>query len=272
MAVSDFAQELVRVAREQLAEFGGLDEGSDKLSRQIRHYWEDIGLRFPDGPNEGGVEVPWSAVFVSWCMMTAGATREEFKFSSGHWEYVKAAIRNADKGTGVFRAVPIDRAPVEVGDLIHVNRDVREGVPGTTTYDQARTTTTGYSSHCDIVIEVERGVAKVIGGNLHDTRSLDTHDLTSAGFVKQQSRNPYISVVKNLKGATAQEDDVMATTIKIDEPGENQLWLYAGGQRRPFKDPREITELREKKLLDDKETSLSRAVFNNIPIMPGASS
>lgn len=265
MAVSDFAQELVRVVRGQLAEFGGLDESHPKLRKQIKRYWEETGHRFPDRPKRPGEETPWSAVFVSWCLMEAGATKEEFKFAPAHAIYVKKAIENADKGVGVFRAMPIEKARVEVGDLIHANRE-----NGRITYDQARTRDK-YPSHCDIVVAVGSGFAEVIGGNLRNTRAMDTVELTAGGFVKQKSRNPYISVVKNLKGRiTAEEDEVMATVIKIDDPNDHQLWLYAGGQRRPLKSVPEINELRQKGLLDNGEIRLSPAVFNEIPIMPGA--
>jgi hypothetical protein len=65
-------------------------------------------------------------------------------------------------------------------------------------------------------------------------------------------------------------DDDAATTIKIREEGENQLWLHAGGQRRPLHSPDEVSELRRAGLLDGRETSLSRAALEAIPIMPGA--
>lgn len=259
MAESAFVQELVRVVRDQLAQFGGLDESHPKLRAQIKRYWEEIGLRFP------GEEEPWSAVFVSWCIKQAGATKEEFKFAAKHATYVKKAIENADRGVGVFRAVPIDAEPVAVGDLIHANRE-----SGTITYDRARETD-AYPSHCDIVVELRPGAAVVIGGNLSDTRAQMTVALTAGGFVKQKPTNPFIAVVKNLKGdRRSEEDDVMATTIKVDDPNEKQLWLYAGGQRRPFKSPAEITELRQEGLLDNREIKLSRATFDQIPVMPGA--
>lgn len=34
------------------------------------------------------VTVPWSAVFVSWCMKHAGASVSEFKFSAAHSAFV----------------------------------------------------------------------------------------------------------------------------------------------------------------------------------------
>ena len=263
MAAGSLADEVARVAREQLAEFGGLDETHPKLARQIRRYWEEIGLSFP------GVGEAWSAVFVSWCIKQAGASASEFKFSSLHAAYVNQAIKNADNGTGVFRAVPIDKEPVAVGDLIHRNRQ-----GGRITYDQARRSAS-YPSHCDIVVAVRPEVAEVIGGNLSNTRAMKTVGLTRDGFVKQRSDDPYICVVKNLKGAAAavsglEDDEPMATIIKADDSSDHQLWLYAGGQRRKLRSPQEITELRKHGLLDNRETKLSRETLERIPVMPGA--
>jgi hypothetical protein len=255
-----FREKLVKVAREQLAEFGGLDESNPKLRRQIQRYWEETGFAFP------GEETPWSAVFISWCVKQAGATKTQFKFAPSHSTYVKRAIRNADTGTGVFRALPIDKARVEVGDLIHVNRD-----NGRKTYQEARSEE-GYNSHCDIVVNIRPGVAEVIGGNLRNTRALETVTLTTEGFVKQRSKEPYICVIKHIgPGGGVEEDDLMATVIKVKDPQDHQLWLYAAGQRRPLKSPPEIEELRKAGLLDNRPTiELSRTAFDAIPIMPGA--
>src|SRR4029450_6441137 len=94
------------------------------------------------------VNVPWSAVFVSWCVKQAGATPTEFSFSAAHSEFVHAAIRNAGTGTGVFRALPVNVRGPTIGDIIQVNRNGQ-------TFDYAFAETHAqYASHSAIVVEV----------------------------------------------------------------------------------------------------------------------
>jgi hypothetical protein len=104
---------------------------------------------------------PWSAVFVSWVMRTAG-TDSAFRYSRGHYVYVAAARQNRLSGNAAnpfwaFR--PTEVAP-QVGDLICASRE-NSGA----TYDnigdgQMRAT------HCDIVTEVRPGSLRVVGGNV----------------------------------------------------------------------------------------------------------
>ena len=70
---SPFARRLVEIAFAQHERFHMSDEADPILCRQIRKYYDDLGLGF-----ESCTTVPWSAVFVSWCMSSAGATAAEF--------------------------------------------------------------------------------------------------------------------------------------------------------------------------------------------------
>jgi Uncharacterized protein conserved in bacteria (DUF2272)/Phage tail lysozyme len=107
---------------------------------------------------------PWSAVFVSYVMRTAGAG-PAFSYSAAHQTYIRAARRNRlDQNSAnpfwAFRATEV--AP-RVGDLVCAAR-MNSGA----TYDnigdpQIRPT------HCDVVTEVQPGRIRVIGGNVSQT-------------------------------------------------------------------------------------------------------
>lgn len=56
----------------------------------------------------------------------------------------------------------------------------------------------------------------------------------------------------------------------IFERGRDARWLYSGGQRRLLTSPTEITELKDKKLVEQEEIELSGPVLKGIPIMPGS--
>jgi hypothetical protein len=192
MPTPPFPLRLARVAEVQHAQFHMNNEADPILCRRIRRYWTELGLSFVSC-----VEVPWSAVFVSWCVQQAGATAAEFRFSAAHSEFVHAAIRNARAGTGAFRAFPVDfRGPV-VGDIVQVNR-------GGQTFDYAFAEThTAYASHSAIVVEVGGDsvgrFALTIGGNESDSIRQTIVRLTPAGFVRQRPTNPFICVIQTLK-------------------------------------------------------------------------
>jgi hypothetical protein len=141
--------------------------------------------------------VPWSAVFVSWCVQRAGATKKEFKLAMPHSVFVQQAIKNAAKGEGVFHGVEISAELPAVGDIIQHNR-------GGASFDFAFAKThSSYQSHSVIVIEEGTDSAGrfafCIGGNESDSVRRSTVRLDARGFIKQRSGNSFIALVKNRK-------------------------------------------------------------------------
>lgn len=189
--MSVFVRDLVDVAEQQWDTYHKQKETAPALSKQIRKYWVEIGLDFP------GVRTAWSAVFVSWCLKTAGATKEEFNFSSGHWVYNRWAIRNQRRGEGLFRGRQISEYQPKIGDLLSANRG-----GGNVTYDRAGDTQKSYESHSNIVVnraEDRQGeYIELIGGNESDSVGKSKVYLKS-GLVPQRSPNPYICIIENLK-------------------------------------------------------------------------
>lgn len=188
-----FANRLAGIAQEQHTRFHMMDEADAALCRQIRKYWTDLRLGFTSC-----VTVPWSAVFVSWCVKQAGATGSEFKFAAGHSVFVHQAIKNAMDGVGVFHGLDISVHPPDIGDIIQNNR-------GGTTFDFAHARRNQrYQSHSAIVVEIGRDsrdgrFAVTIGGNEGNSIRRTVVPLTSAGFIKPRTSNPFISVIKTLK-------------------------------------------------------------------------
>ena len=189
---STFAMKLAGIAEDQHTQFHMMDEADTELCKQIKKYWTGISPGF-----SSCVTVPWSAVFVSWCVKQAGATASEFKFAAAHSVFVNEAIKNALNGTGVFHGLDISAHPPNVGDIIQNNR-------GGTTHDYAFARThKNYTSHSAIVIEIGQDsvgrYALTIGGNEGNSIRRTIVRLTPQGFVKQRPSNPFICVIKNLK-------------------------------------------------------------------------
>jgi hypothetical protein len=188
---STFAKKLAGIAQGQFDQFHQIDENDPPLSTQIKKYWTTLGFPFP------GVETPWSAVFVSFCVKTAGATASEFKFAAAHSVFVHQAIQNAIAGTGVFQGFKITERAVHVGDIIQNNR-------GNTSFDfDFAKANANYQSHSAIVVargEDSMGkFALTVGGNESDSVRQKRVILNADGTIKQRSSNSFIALVKNLK-------------------------------------------------------------------------
>lgn len=186
-------QRLIAIAKKEYADWHKFRETDPPLENHIRQYCRD--LRFGQFDNIQSFQ--WSATFISWCFLQAGATDSEFHFSEAHAVFVHHAIQNAEAGTGVFRGWPISDYAPQLGDLIHGNQP-----HGTVTFEYARTHSE-YHSHSAIIVDliVENGVryAVTIGGNESQTVGMHHVELTADGKVKQKTNLPYISVVQNLK-------------------------------------------------------------------------
>ena len=106
-----FATKLASLAEAEYDNYGGHHETTSRMATRIRKYWGDLGLGFP------GVSTPWSAVFVSFFVKSAGATSSEFRFAPRHSEFVFQAIKNGKAETGVFRGLPIVIFSPKIGEI-----------------------------------------------------------------------------------------------------------------------------------------------------------
>jgi hypothetical protein len=189
---SAFAKKLASVAQQQHTKFQFTNEADPTLCKQIKKWTEDIGFAF-----SSCTKVPWSAVFISWCVKQAGAVKSEFRFAMAHSVFVNQAIKNALNGDGVFQGFDISVQKPAVGDIIQNNR---RGY----TFDFAFARThTQYESHSAIVVEIgqdtQGGFAFCVGGNESDSVRRSVVRLNTAGFIKQRDGNPFICIIKNLK-------------------------------------------------------------------------
>jgi hypothetical protein len=109
---------------------------------------------------------PWSAVFISYVMRTAGAG-DAFPYHPLHTFYVCEAQRARARGDrGKFWTYRTNEATPEVGDLVCRDRPPEDDSPcAETTYDTV--CEKGKISHCEVVIAIDRtkNQMRVIGGN-----------------------------------------------------------------------------------------------------------
>jgi hypothetical protein len=188
---SKFAKRLASVAQGEHDQFHLIHETDPPLSGQIKKYWTTLGFQFP------GVQTPWSAVFISFCVKTAGATAADFKFAEAHSVFVHKAIENARNQTGVFQGFDISEQPIALGDILQNNR-------GSHRFDFAFAKAhDAYESHSAIVISMGHDAlgpfAMTVGGNESDSIRMKRVNLDPDGTVKQRASSPFICLVKNLK-------------------------------------------------------------------------
>jgi hypothetical protein len=185
---SMFAEEVADVALEQHGRFQFLNEEDDKLCKQIKRYWQETVGGF-----RSCIDVPWSAVFVSWCVKQGGAASSEFKFAAAHSVFVHDAINSPRAYEGLDIT---DHAPA-IGDIIQNNR-------GGTRHDfRFASANPNYTSHSAIVVEVGQDsvgrFALTIGGNESDAIRRTRVALRTDGRIQQKTQNPYICVLKCIK-------------------------------------------------------------------------
>jgi hypothetical protein len=182
-----FQGRLASIALREHKRFHLLRENQDPLASRIVRYWTDLGFEFP------GIQVPWSAVFVSWCVKSAGATAAQFEFAAAHSQFVFKAIANTVAGQGDFRGYAPDQYAPKVGDIVQNNRAGKR-------FDFAFASThRAYQSHSAIVVEVgsdDKGqYLRTVGGNESDSVGVKEVRLSPAGRV-MNSTGLYVAVVE----------------------------------------------------------------------------
>lgn len=186
--MSNFTKRLSTIAMNEYSKYRFIRENQEPLRSHIPVYWEATTARFT------GVEAPWSAVFVSWCVRTAGAGAKDFAFNPQHSQYVFAAINELPNSQG-FVGREITAYSPKVGDILQNNRS------GQAFDFDVASARKSYVSHAAIVIEVGHDNAgaylRTIGGNESDAVGLKEVRLNPAGKVRNAD-GLYISVLECL--------------------------------------------------------------------------
>lgn len=186
---SAFGKQLAAVARKEYDTFGAMRETDAPLASRIEEYLSTLGLAAPIA------NVPWSALFVSYCVRAAGASADEFPASMAASTFAKRALDDAAAGTGAFHAYDVRHTPVDVGDIVIMNRAGDR-------FDLAYARTHAmYPSHPVIVdglddASTNDSVARVIAGNVRNTIDRRPLDLNADGTLKPRQDTPFICLIR----------------------------------------------------------------------------
>lgn len=174
---------------EMFARQGGrtITETEDPLRQRVLQYFSVVGRSDIVDPSAE----PWSAAFISFVMLTAGAKSDQFTISQSHHKYILAGLANRIRNNLNASIVYFDKnetAP-KVGDLIGFSRtaDVR-----TRADLERRLPDTFFPSHTDLVIDVGDGKIKVIGGNVSQTILTQTVRTDSSGKIDPSDEHFFV--------------------------------------------------------------------------------
>lgn len=150
-------------------------ETEDPFFRRVGDYWQALNIDL-DGNDTG---VPWSAAFMSFIVRRAGYSG--FKFSDSHDKYIVDAKKKRLAGTtnAPFWLFRLTEHKPKLGDIVCMWRLVPR------TYDDLPE---NFSSHTDVVVEVNADGIKTIGGNVSDSVTRKTFNLRNDGFLKAEQQ------------------------------------------------------------------------------------
>lgn len=139
----------------------------------VGEYWLSIGESYTGEDTH----MPWSAAFVSHCVLVTGGY-PEFAYAPAHSVYIHKAINdrlhNRPAGFWGFR---ITEHKPQVGDII-----CRRRTASAIDYDFAAQNDR-YPSHCDIVVSLRAGHVSTLGGNLGNTVRRSTYPIDKKGYL-----------------------------------------------------------------------------------------
>jgi hypothetical protein len=182
--MSSFASTLVSRAEAELSMYGAKLEDQSPLKERIGQYW--TFLNRPDLDGSDG-DVPWSAAFISYMVHLAGAG-QMFPYNAQHSAYFYRTINDRllkKKNVGFWGYRPEDIV-IEAGDIVGMNR----GAAPPISYDWA-VHHSDYASHADIVVGVDKGQLRTIGGNVgHAPGQVSTKTFTQQNDLLANAATP----------------------------------------------------------------------------------
>lgn len=194
MSMGPFAQRSREVALTEMEMFARRNgaivrENQTPLEARVFEYF-----RFVDrGDVTDTTAVPWSAAYMSFVMHRAGATNEQFPKSAGHARYILASLRNRIANRFDASIVYFDRnekAP-RLGDLVGFSDEVRNRA-AIEAFLLKPPKEQFFSSHTDLVVNIDRGEILVVGGNVSQTITTKRIRVDTEGMIVPSEKHFFL--------------------------------------------------------------------------------
>lgn len=157
---------------------GKRQERDPVVSARLRQYWLSVGVDRPERDmqsTEFQSEYPWSAAFVSWVMMRAGAG-DKFEYAAAHWRYTAAAKKNREeKLDSPFYAYRPKEKKLEPASVV-----VKRRSTSTATYENVQL---GHPTHGDIVVGFDGDEVLTIGGNVSNSVRITKFAIDASKYI-----------------------------------------------------------------------------------------
>ena len=174
--VSTAKEALISAAVKEWLRFNRGDklEYQEPQYKYVGEYWSKIGLKL-DGRDR---DTPWSAAFISFVARAAGY--KDFKFAPAHSTYIHDAVdkRKLNTTSAPFWGFNVNEHKPQLGDLVCRWR----GNNPISSMDSLPDG--GFTSHCDIVVEIRDTEVRTLGGNVNNSVSITTYPLNGSGFLR----------------------------------------------------------------------------------------
>jgi hypothetical protein len=178
----------VEIAMGEMRRWGNGARNESTMESVITDYWRgSVGWLPKLEPGTSISRPAWSAVFVSWVMLKAGAS-PAFKPRGAHWLYVRDAL-DSGPAAPVRAFAPYEHRP-RPGDIVVKWR--KRSTDLETIRTASRKTT--IRTHGDIVIEVTPSRLYAVGGNVSGSVKRRAYGLSADGFWSHPARVAIVAI------------------------------------------------------------------------------
>jgi Uncharacterized protein conserved in bacteria (DUF2272) len=216
-----FGGQVVHIREEDGGEVRAIDpvrlwEDDYKAYEPLREYWALVGVDdfdswsdcYSDFGKRCPWQLPWSAAFISYLLVQAGAPPSVFEPSAEHWDYVRFLIRRSKQPDAVFEPRTINGYVPGSGDIICKTRAGADPPEATALIADPDAFGDSLPMHCDFVLinhgsEAEPdGVIEGIGGNVLNSVS-KTLIPTDRGRLVSGRAGKWFIILRNRYGSAA---------------------------------------------------------------------
>lgn len=177
---------------ESIPRVGIWEDDEEQHTMRINWYWRTVEESEISGKD---CQQPWSAVFLSWIMKSAGVAEARFPPAIAHWMYVSRFLAEAGHPEAGFLPHTLREYAPQPGDLICASR---ENPPATPYLKIPQPEWVEHTRmHCDLVVVRNGRILEAIGGNVRNSVSRTVLSLDAKGLLSPSRPRPWFLILEN---------------------------------------------------------------------------
>jgi hypothetical protein len=214
-----FGGQVVHIREEDGAEVRAIDpvrlwEDDYKAYEPLEEYWAVVGIDdfdswadcYSDFGKRCPWQLPWSAVFISYVLLQAGAPPSVFEPDAEHWDYVRFLVRRSKQPDALYEPLEIGSYRPAPGDIVCKTRAGAEAPDAAAVIAEPGSFGGSLPMHCDFVLvnhgsDAEpEGMIEGIGGNVLNSVS-KTLIPADRGFLVNGKAGKWFIILRNRYGS-----------------------------------------------------------------------